>query len=520
MVEYLIEYVLILILFVFCFVLRFIPHIISPLGIGVDHWFWKAYISKYKQDRQFPPVLPQYILDVHQWYPPLFPLVIAYIPKSFFESHSHLIAVFIDLIRLTLLLKLTYLLTNGQMLAVYTAGIIYATIPLLISYNIQLNPRGLAALFLDILIALLLWHYFGNGSMWLWPIVILIAAIILLTHKMTTQLFFFLCICSGIISLDWRLFLLIPTSILVAILMSRGFYTKVAIAHWDVLAFWNRNWQWRGAHPIKESPIYGQESYESTTRQHKKGIRGVLKHVCFLFAYNPAGWMIFLIKIITGIRRLSGGTFTSFHNIIINMDLTMFYWIFLLLFFMLLWATLTVLVPFMRCLGMGYLYLYNAAFPAALLWGIAFYVSVKDKIIWIEYMSCVFISLLCIVVFYKHLKNSKTKKIDSDFDNALNYLKQKTRGVVMCLPMQWLDVVAYKTRQPVLYGGHGYGFKILEPVFPRLLIPMSHIIDRYGVRYLLTINGYLPDNFLKELEGMHVREFGEYQIYHIKCDLD
>ncbi|MCG2758928.1 MAG: hypothetical protein L6263_10905, partial [Desulfobacteraceae bacterium] len=58
-------------------ILRFLPHYIAPKGLGVDHWFWKAYIEEYRRNRIFPPVLPQYIFDQHQWYPPFFPLLMA-----------------------------------------------------------------------------------------------------------------------------------------------------------------------------------------------------------------------------------------------------------------------------------------------------------------------------------------------------------------------------------------------------------------------------------------------------------
>ncbi len=84
----------------------------------------------------------------------------------------------------------------------------------------------------------------------------------------------------------------------------------------------------------------------------------------------------------------------------------------------------------------------------------------------------------------------------------------------MCLPQKWYDVVAYKTGQPVLYGGHGYGFKLLEPVFPRLLIPVQEIIEKYKVRYLLTLDGYLNDEFQRDLKNFKSFEkFGQYTIF-------
>ena len=112
-------------------VLRWLPHFIAPHGVGVDHWFWKAYIEEYRDKRQFPPSLPQFLLDSHQWYPPLFPLLIARLPKSVFDNKSHLIAISIDLMRLALLMMAAYLL-GGKVNSLIGAGVVYALTPIVV----------------------------------------------------------------------------------------------------------------------------------------------------------------------------------------------------------------------------------------------------------------------------------------------------------------------------------------------------------------------------------------------------
>ena len=88
-------------------------------------------------------------------------------------------------------------------------------------------------------------------------------------------------------------------------------------------------------------------------------------------------------------------------------------------------------------------------------------------------------------------------------------------GVVLCLPNHWDDLVAYKTDKKVLAGGHGFGFKLLEPIFPRILRPISEIIEEYHVKYLLTIDGYLPENFIKELPTDKVTAFDSYRLFEL-----
>jgi hypothetical protein len=169
----------------------------------------------------------------------------------------------------------------------------------------------------------------------------------------------------------------------------------------------------------------------------------------------------------------------------------------------------------MKCLGSGYLYLYNAAFPAALLWGHAINVKSMDLFVPICFFVILAFSLISIGVFYRRLGVSKTQKVDHQFEKLLNHLKSAPKGAVMCFPQQWYDIIAYKTGQPVLYGGHGFGLKLLEPVFPRLLLPMREIIKRYNVRYLIIMEGYIPTSFLSDFSYRSVLDFGQYRFYDL-----
>ena len=150
--------------FALAYVLRALPLWLSPLGVGVDHWYWKRYIEDYRRLRQFPPDLPQYVLDEGQWYPPLFPLLMARLPAALFDRWSSQIAIVIDLVRLALLVTVAAWQTKGNTVVMLVAGVAYATTPIQISYNVQLNPRGLAAIMLDALLATLLWTAYQGGA--------------------------------------------------------------------------------------------------------------------------------------------------------------------------------------------------------------------------------------------------------------------------------------------------------------------------------------------------------------------
>jgi len=485
------------IFFVWVF-LRLLPHYFAPHGAGVDHWYWKACIDEYRRNGVFPPVMPQFILEEKQWYPPLFPLLLARLPKIAFDRYSYMIANGIDMLRMVFVMA-TVLFITGRSTPTLAAGVVYTLTPILISYNVQLNARGVGALFLDIvivLLVLLIWH---AAPWWLWILVALFSGLILLTHKMTTQLFWFLCFVVGIFSRDWYLLLLIPVSIIVALILSKGFYLNVLRAHWDIVTFWNRNWKWLSAHPVLESPIYGCSVYETPTKYFRSGFKGIWRRIQYLVGFNPWAWSL-LVAVWYMYGASSHLTAEDF-------------WIIQWLATILLFVVLTTFIPVMRCLGNGYLYLYNSSFPAALvagmIWGGLKHDSVVNVILGITLVLCV----MGITIYLWVLKKSKTLKIDASMNEALERLRLLPSGVVMCFPQHWHDVVSYKSNKAVLFGGHGFGFRRLEFIFPRLTKPILEIVNRYNVKYLLTYEGYLPANFLKELPAADIEEFGHYRLY-------
>ncbi len=482
--------------------IRLVPHYLTPHGSGVDNWFWKAYIEKYRRDGNFPPMLQQFILDKDQWYPPIFPLLMARLPRIIFDHYNYLIAIVIDMLRMLFVMGSVFCITEGRVAPTLVAGTVYAVTPILISYNSQMNPRGLGALFLDIVIVLVLLLVWHAAPLWLWILAAIFSGLILLTHKMTTQLFWFLCLAFWALSGNWRILLLIPVSIIMALMLSKGFYIKVLRAHWDIVTFWNRNWRWLSAHPILESPIYGVPGYETPTKYYRSGLIGLCRRALYLIGFNPWAWSL-LVAFFW--MHMSGGYLRPEALWIIR-------WIEAILLF----AVATTFISAMRCLGHGYLYTYNSSFPAALASGIIWGSAKHDVFVSIILLFTLFICVVVIAFYIQTLLKSKTLKVDSFMNNALERLRLLPEGVVICFPQHWHDVAAYKSGKHVLFGGHGYGYKLLEFIFPRLKVPISGVIRKHNVKYLFTYEGYLPKNFISDLPCADIEEFGQYRLYRFK----
>jgi len=482
---------------VVAFVLRVIPIALSPRGAGIDHWFWKNYIETYRRDRQFPPALPQYVLDEYQWYPPLFPLLLSRLPARVFDRFDTLIAGVIDLARMLLLLVVIYWRTR-DVSVVAVAGLLYASTPIHIFYNVALNPRGLAALMLDGLLLLLLLLLDQAGPSWVWLVIVAGSGLILLTHKMTSQLFWFLVLGTAVIYRNWSLLLLIPLSVGAAFAMSGGFYGKVLRAHWDIVAFWYRNWRWAGADLIRESPVYGDGQYERPRKLHPSGPRGLLRQAAMLVGFNPAAWVACLLVY----DRLGDGGLLIFPTVVL---------VWLLLTCLL--VLLTTFVPWFKCLGAGYLYLYNATLITSLLIGLTFKQTNSPQLSLLLTAGVLICNGGALAIYYVDFYRNKRARVHPGLEQMMERLRQLPRGVVMCIPANWYEVVAYKTGQPVLWGAHGYGFRKVEPTWPRFLVPVSDILKRHQVQYLLTMEGMLTENFVADLPAARVESVGEYHLY-------
>lgn len=478
--------------------LRSVAFLLAPDGLGVDHWFWKSYVEAYRRTRVFPPSLPQYLLDEDQWYPPLFPILLALLPTRVFESYSQVVAIVIDLGRMLLLLGVAYWLGAGNLWVVAIAGLIYATIPIQTSYNIQLNPRGLAAIMLDgLLITLLL--AMTRSQWWWWALIVLLGALILLTHKMTTQLLLFVIACTAVIYGRLELLLLVPAWLVAAMALSKGFYWKVLLAHLEIVQFWHRNWRWIGADLLRESPIYGDGVYERAEKLHKPGVRGVAWHAFIMFGFNPAAWIACLLVY----ERLVVAT------PFLNYPTPLLVWLLLPC----LWALLTALVGPLKRFGAGYLYVYNTSVMASIVLALTYAYTLSPVVSTALVALAVLLNTIGIAIYYRRFLRSRRTRVDDGLERMLEQLKAQPPGAVMCVPVNWCEVVAYKAGHPVLWGGHGHGFARLQPTWPRMLMPIKDVVKRYQIRYLLTMEGMLPATFVADLPPARVLTHEDYQLY-------
>lgn len=489
---------IVLMVFIFSAVIRLVPLKLSGGNGGVDQWTWRAIIDEMRNGSGLPVSLDKFLLDEKQWYPPLFQWILGRLPAKIYDEYASLVAVVLDLARAALVI-LTVWVFSSSVVAVLIAGFIYAITPLLITYNMQLNPRGMGAIFLDIILLGALNFFYLEGS-WVWLVVLVLSSgLVLISHKMTTQLLWFIVLSWALFSFNPLCLIVIPVSVLVALVLSGGYYRFVALAHWDIVRFWFKNWRWSGSHPVLESPIYGEVGYESPSKFYRRGWFAWWRRLSFVVGFNP--W----VPIVIGVS-----VFALAEGIKLTPVVVFFLsWTGLIFLF----SVVTTLIPHLRCFGQGYLYGYNGAFPAAALMGVLWPELGEKWYYVVALISGVVASGLGLWAFFKQVMQSRTMRVDVNLSLAIDRLKALPDGVVMCLPQHWHDAVAYRAQKKVLFGGHGYGFRLLQPIFPRFLVPVSSLIAIHKVRYLLTYEGYCNQKFMDDLPSSTVDAFGDYRLY-------
>ncbi|MEA2040398.1 MAG: hypothetical protein U9N82_11325 [Thermodesulfobacteriota bacterium] len=481
-------------IFLFSLILRILPHLSKEVG-GADCWFYLIYVRELKKNKKFPPKFHYFILDhPEQWYPPGFPLFLSLFPESLLQKWHWLISPIIDCLHGLIVYFFCYWFT-GSLYASIAAGVSYAVVPTLYSENRNLNSRALSSLLFSA--NMLCLFLFVKSPSWTLAVPLLVSGfLVLMTHKMATQVMAFAYLFLGIHL--WKAY--VPLLFLVIMgltfALSAGFYGKVLKAHFDILAFWRRHIDEVRAHQVFESHVY-RDPNRKTDRLYLPGWRGVSKKIINLLAHNPLILMLPLF-VKAGPDFFSG-------------------WLFAVIALIL----LTTFFSPMIFLGEGFKYIKYLAFPQSLFLGI-YACSVKE-ILWANIVIAAFGLLSLGVMVYLHIYTNreslgKVSGVDNSLKEILEVVRQLPGEKFLCLPTPIGEVLAYKTGKKVLSGGHGYGFNNLEGFFPVLQRPLEGFFKEYGIAYFLLDEEFVPVSHFSMDDSVLLKltSSGKYSLYQVK----
>lgn len=429
----------------------------------VDHYYWMLAAEAYRNQRGLPVRLEgKYLMDDDsQAYPPLFGLLLG---RWRLDRWGLAAVSALELIQVCVMATLLAAF-HASYMAIALAAAVYLAAPVLVTYNTQLNSRILGEVFLFALMAAEACAVFiaqnPAGQILLWTAAALLTALVIMTHKMTLQLYLVL-----LLPWSWALNTAIPLlTLLIGVVIyvgvvGRRFALYQFRAHWDIVRFWNQHWRSLGGHQFRDSPIYGTPSAECSTCFHQPGLRGIVKHLRVVLSYAPANLLLPFVSLATSSWPPT--------------------WLLVWLGGIYLWALATLFVPQLRCLGGGHLYVFNAVAPGA-----CYIAWLPDTPTTIGLLGLgTLLTIVSLLAAWRIVRTRPSAR-DEMFDQAVSALSVQPKGRVAVFPLQSAEAVAWSTHHAVLWGAHGYGFSRLQGFFPVLTAPLSKFLREYHIDWML-----------------------------------
>lgn len=447
--------------------LRLMPARRARVG-GVDAWYYLLYAGALRRQRRLPARLPHFLLDIEeQWYPPLFPGLLAVLPDGLRFRARGWVSSLIDCLHLLLLVAVATRL-GLEPTAALLAGLIYAVTPTLVHEHSLLNSRSLGSLLLTLFVLSLLAFLLSGG--WAWVAMGgLLGGALLMTHKMATQLLAFMIPALALIEGRPALLGTGALAVACAIALSGGFYLSVFRGHVAILRFWRTEVENLNAHQVYDSPVYGGDK-PPHRRFYERGPGGQWRLARVLVAHNP--WALLLPLLTWAGPRDPVGSF-----------LLSWAWLACAA------ALLTTFVPALRFLGEGFKYLKFAAFPLAFLAG-------RALAGWPEALWALPPLALSGAAIRRLLWTRSLETMDEDFRSVIAFLKADSRGRVATIPSHRSDPLAFLAGKQVLWGGHSAGYEKLRAWYPVIRHPLAELLDAYGAPLLLIDREYVDPRAL------------------------
>jgi len=480
-------------------------HIGSRPG-GVDTWYFLASAEALRKTRRFPISLPQYLLHTKtESYPPGFVVFLALFPPGWLRRNFWLISPLVDATHLLLVYVLTLRLT-GSLFAAIVAGAVHALTPQLIAETRSLNPRAFGVFLGSITMYLILRSLLPVGGaaksmLGPSPWYVIAAAILASTVLFLTTTGVTFLIATGALSVvfgDPRYLAIALAGLAGAVVLSGGFYLRVLENYVHAVRFWRRNIEYRGLHPILDSPIYGGAA--SGARKVNWQAGGRVRSLVRLIGENP-----FLVPMV----------FAATPSFVVEWwGQRMYVWAIAIL----LWAFAVTFVKPLKVFGPGHPYMKASVMPTA--FSLALVVSGEDG--WRSFAGAMIglsflLSFAAIAVFYGYLRTRTSEHTSStppDLEATAADLAGASGEGVLCLPSMYADFVSFASRKKVLWGGHSGDLSKFEAVYPVIRRPLEDLIDEYRLDYVLLDLAYTDPEQLRLTARLRpISRHGTFALY-------
>lgn len=446
---------------------------------GVDVWMRmiEADLIR-KNDHKIPKgiIKDQFLLEGYFNYPPFLPWLLSFFPKKTLLETQGFIAPFFDALHNVLIFFIVYTLTQRVEIALF-AQALYTTIPLVILENSYLTPRSLGYLLFTLsFYPLILYSVNPN------PLLVLLSVgamtLCCFSHKFALQSLFFCTISFALIELNGLYIGVFLLSLLIATLISRGFYLRILSEHLGYIKFSSKIIKYRFSHQVRG--FAGSKKADLVGSIYK-----VLGTFAPLTVLASNIWIIPSVLII--IDQVLAPKILTLSPLIVKLSI----WV---VFFYVL-SILVLTIPFLRAIGEGQRYMEMGTVPSVIVAAITFYTLVNTELG--SFIVFIFLSIFIIhlgTAFFLQIKavvkdrnRTKTRSMDKIF---LFINKMKPKPNILCIPHQITTMVLFNTNANVLVDIQPTTAIKIWDIYPVLRIPLKEIAKKFNVNLLVLKKDY------------------------------
>ena len=436
---------------------------------GCDAYYFLMCAAAVRENRRLPIRLPpKYLAEPQeQWYPPLFPLLLSLLPLTWLHRRHWAVNHLLDLAvagGLFVLIR-PYV---GDFGAAATM-LAYAVQPALMQEFATLTSRPLGMLLYFVAV----WAGYVaiiDGSWSAGIFAVGVVALLVYAHKLSLQLLWFLFPFLALVTLTWEWGAILVAGYTAAAVVWPSFFVKIQRAHLDIVRFWSAKWPLLGAHPVRQSPLYGDGKID-TSYYESPAVRSASAFLKMVLRINVFGVFLPLGLIVP----LKSAPFADF----------LWWWATGVYF----WVGITHFVPPLRCLGLAQQYVKFGYLPVLAF--AAIYMQEVGGWAWLIGAACAVILSRGYVLTIISMREESAIPHSDRLNELLQFIEARTAPRVMVLPYHLADELAYRSKAQILWGTHGYGFERVSSFFPVLQAPLAEIVDEFKVTLIV-----LDTNFI------------------------
>ena len=481
------------------FILQTYPRFFNKY-FGVDVWTRLLEIEHVKKAKHRIPgkISKGFLIEGYFDYPIIFPWIFSFFSKKKLLKVQGLVSPFFDALQNIFVFYITYMLTYNLQTAIISQ-IVYSLIPMIPIENSYMTPRSMGYLgFTLALMPLLFFQSTHNIAFLL--LGFFFTCLLFIIHRFALQSLIFASIFLTIFDKSPIYLTNLILAFVVIVIVTNGYYLRVAKGHFFNIYFWVKNYKYRFAHQI-----YGN--------QEGKKLDWVGRIYKLLSVFSP----IFLFGI--NLWMLSGFIylFFSINKQFISLPNNPIFIKFsaLIIFFYIFGA---IILKFKRLIpiGEGQRYSEMTTVPAAVLSAILFFtLYAKYGLIALS----IFIILCCInlililTIQIKGVIKDKNRSVTKELLDAFTFInKLKGTPRFICIPHQNTTMTVYHTKADILVNADNPGLMKIQDVYPILKKDINQIKKKYKLDYLLLRETFVPLKALKVRNAKIIFKSGDVLI--------